>query len=91
MLQCSTDQPKQALSWLHTPYNGTMQKWIFRGGQRFADGDKLEPRRGVLMRSNEQYDLVIDDVQKSDAGNYTCRDATEEEATVTLIVLGNYY
>ena len=88
VLQCSTNET-HAITWRHT--TNKTDEVIFKGKQGFVDVDEnQESRLNISFDNNGKYDLVITNVQQSDAGEYECYDpVTEEKSIATLDVSGD--
>ena len=88
-LECSFDRDVDTLTWTHVPTGSDDIYSVFVGqypSERYAD------RFSLNVLTSGKYNLLIKDVQKRDAGNFTCRmqDHQEDDVAqfVSLTVLG---
>jgi hypothetical protein len=80
VMNCATDLNLDLMDW----YFGTMK---VAGGDRTRDETKY-----ALNRSTEgQFDLIVKNVQLSDAGKYNCYFSETEKVSADVIVVGKHH
>lgn len=85
-----TSQGKQLIDWDFTPSGASITRQIYFNDKFF---DNIQPKYKIIKNESGQFDLEINHIELSDAGNYKCiqippQNKENDLASAELVVLG---